>query len=126
MHGRLRVFACMGACVFLRARPLFLSLLMTVFTPNPAQFATIVSICSHLLKSEVLKGEAFCFTFQVLCWSRGGWPGKEAELAELGAVGTPKPRVRKVNSLISEADSWEVGRENLLVYSVFFFFKAIA
>lgn len=50
----------------------------------------------------------------------------EAELTELGAVRTPKPRVRKVNSLISETGSWEVGRENLLVYGVFFFFKAIA
>lgn len=91
---------------------------MTVFTPNPAQFATIVPICSHLLESKVLKGER-----GILFYLLGPWLEleREAERRELGALGTPKPRVRKVNSLLSEADSWEVGRENLLVYSVFFF-----
>lgn len=63
---------CVGACVFVHAQALFLSLPVIVFTPTSAQFAAIFFIYSHLLKSKVLSGEAFCFTFRV---PAGAWVG---------------------------------------------------
>lgn len=66
-----RVWAPVCVCANIRA--CFLSLAMTIFIPDLAQFAAIFSIYSHFLKSKVLNGEAFFFfTFWVPAGARVG------------------------------------------------------
>lgn len=108
----MRVWA--PVCVCANIRVCFLSLVMTVFIPDLAQFAAIVSIYSHFLKSKVLNGQAFFLPSGYLL--EPGWVAREAEIPELGMVEDQSQECKK-SILSSEMDSREVRRENLLEHS---------